>query len=61
MFVEVTFEMGDLMSDALTFEIGDDNINELTEDFTAVLSSPSIGLSLGNTSTATVEIVDDDG
>ena len=61
MFVEVTFEMGDLMSDTFTFEIGDDDINELTENFTAMLSSPSFGLSLGNIFTATVDIVDDDG
>ena len=61
MSVEVTFEMGTLISDPLTFEIGDDDINEFTESFIAVLSLPSSGLSLGNTFTATVDIVDNDG
>ena len=38
-----------------------DNIAELSEDFTVVLSNPSAGLMVGDADTAEVIITDDDG
>ena len=38
----------------------DNNINEVTEYFSANLTSPTNGLSLGRDNFATVEIIDDD-
>ena len=58
---EVTFEMGELTSGPFTLVIQNDDINELPEAFTVVLSSPTIGLSLGEIFTGTVDITDDDG
>ena len=47
----------------LSFEVTilDDEVFEVTESFTAVLSNPTGGLSLGADSTATVNIADDGG
>ena len=39
----------------------DDNVNEETESFSAQLSSPSSGISLGKNNIATVYIIDNDG
>ena len=57
----VTFEQNVLMSSDLAFIIQNDIINELPEVFTSLLSFPSIGLQLGESFTATVNITDDDG
>ena len=39
----------------------EDNTQEGPESFTATLSDPTNGLSLGTTTTATVDIIDDEG
>ena len=44
----------------LSVPIVDDDVNELPESFTAMLSNPSQGAELGPDSTATINIADDD-
>ena len=60
------------MNTTITFSAGDetapiivttteDNVDEVVERFTARLSDPSEGLTIGDADTATVDIIDDDG
>ena len=44
----------------LSVPIVDDDVNELPESFTAMLSNPSQGAELGPATTATINIADDD-
>lgn len=46
---------------AIPVNTTDDEIAELPEDFTALLSNPSQGLAVGAQDTATVTITDNDG
>ncbi len=54
----ITFLAGERQFD-IPVEIRDDDVAELEESFTAVLSNPSAGLAVGSRDTATVFITDD--
>ena len=51
---------GDSANKSISVPIVGDTIEEVTESFTATLSAPTGGASIGNTPTATVTITDDD-
>ena len=55
----LTFDPGETLA-TLDVSIVDDDVNELPEFFTAMLSNPSQGTELGSASTATINIADDD-
>ena len=57
--VTLTFAPGQTTA-SLDVPIGDDDINELLEFFTAMLRNPSMGAVIGPDSVATVNIVDND-